>query len=189
MVTLMTSDPTDAASTQPVRRWLLYRATLELLTHQGPSQRAEVISKVGELLASELTDYEKATFRTGDETPRWANNLAWGTTDMVAAGWMTKHDGLWAITDSGREALASHPDGVGLDVESTRAYRERLRASRPVTAFEPRYVPILEAALEFIEPGQWSTYTDLAAVASTNPQTVGNYMGSNLHRRCPPRPR
>ena len=162
---------------EPVRRWLLYRGVLEVLARESPLRRSEVLARVGELLADQLSDYAKATFRSGDDTRRWENNLTWGTTDMVSAGWMTKGPVGWAITDEGRKALVSHPDGAGLDTESARAYRQKLKASRAATASEPRYASILEAALDFIEPGQWSTYSDLAAVAGTNPQTVGSFMG------------
>ena len=167
----------SGTSAEPVRRWLLDRAALEVLAEESPLRRSEVMSRVGERLANELTDYEKAKFRSGDDTPRWANNLAWGSTDMAAAGWMTKDNGQWAITGAGREALASHPDGIGLDVDSARAYRERLKASRPSSTSEPRYASILGAALEFVEAGQWTSYSDLSSVAATNPQTVGAFVG------------
>jgi len=134
------------------------------------------MSRVGERLEGELTDYEKETFRSGDITPRWANNLAWGSTDMAAAGWMTKTREGWAITEAGREALASHPDGTGLDVESARAYRDRLKARKADSGSETGYAQILEGSLELLEPGQWTTYGELAVVAGTNAQTVGNFM-------------
>ncbi|MBK8445254.1 MAG: AAA family ATPase [Micropruina sp.] len=168
-------------SQEPVRRWLLYRTLLEVLAEHGqPLRRHEAYERVAERLAGQLTDYELATFRDADDTPRWRHNLGWGTTDMAAACWMTKTREGWAITDAGREALASHPDGRGLEVDSGRAYRERLKASRPVSSSQPKYASILEAALEFVEPGEWTSYSDLAAVAATNPQTVGTYMGQTM---------
>ena len=163
-------------SQEPVRRWLLDRAALEVLSEESPLRRSEVMSRVGERLENELSDYEKETFRSGDSTPRWANNLAWGSTDMAAAGWMTKTREGWAITEAGREALASHPDGSGLDVDSARAYRDRLKARKADSVSETGYAQILEAALELLEPGQWTTYGELAVVAGTNAQTVGNFM-------------
>lgn len=172
-------DPGPGASRdgqEPVRRWLLYHATLQVLDSHSPLRRSEVLARVGEELADELTAYELEKFRPGDETRRWENNLTWGTTDMVAAGWMTKGRTGWAITDAGRVALAEHPDGIGLDVESSRAYRERLRARRDEVGDQPSYATILEAALEALEPGLWSTYSDFAVVANTNAQTVGAFM-------------
>jgi len=161
---------------EPVRRWLLYREALDVLAEESPLRRGDVLARVGQRLADEFSEYERATFRTGDETRRWENNLTWGTTDMVAAGWITKGRDGWAITDAGREALAGHPDGIGLDVESARAYRDRLRARKTDFGIETGYAQILQAALEFLEPGQWTTYGELAVVAGTNAQTVGNFM-------------
>lgn len=164
--------------TGPVRRWLLYRATLEVLAAESPLLGSEVLARVGDALGDELSSYEKATIRDGDPTQRWENNLTWGTTDMVAAGWMTKGREGWAITDAGREALSSHPDGLGLDLESARAYREQRRASADATVDRPSYAPILDAALEALEPGKWSTYSEMAAVASTNAQTVSTFLSN-----------
>jgi len=161
---------------EPVRRWLLYREALDVLAAESPLRRGDVLARVGQRLSHQLSDYERATFRAGDETRRWENNLTWGTTDMVAAGWMTKTREGWAITDGGREALASHPDGAGLDIDSARAYRDRLKARKTDTGNQTGYAQILEAALELLEPGQWTTYGELAVVAGTNAQTVGNFM-------------
>ncbi len=165
-----------AGDQEPVRRWLLYRGALEVLDRESPLRRSEVLARVGQLLGDELSDYEQATFREGDATRRWENNLTWGTTDMVAAGWMKKGREGWAITDAGRDALASHPGGLGLDVDSARAYRDKLKARQASSPEIAGYAQILEAALELLEPGQWTSYSDLAAVAGTNAQTVGNFM-------------
>ncbi len=164
-------------SSEPVRGWLLFRAALEVLSQESPLSRSEVLARVAGRLAGQLTAYEIAPSRAGDDTPRWVINLAWGSTDMVAAGWLTKYNPGWAITEAGRAALNAHPDGVGLDVEASRAYRERAKAKRSATAPEAGYERILEAALEFLEPGQWTTYGELATLADTNAQSVGNFMG------------
>ena len=167
---------TGEGSTEPVRRWLLYRALLEVLNEHGkPLRRLEAYERVTQRLEGKLTDYELARFRETDDLPRWRHSLGWGTSDMVAAGWMTKSREGWAITSTGREALASHPDGVGLEVEAGRAYREKLKAKTD----QPGYARTLEAALELLEPGQWTTYGDLAEVAGTNAQTVGNVMNKS----------
>nr|NLI49276.1 AAA domain-containing protein [Propionibacterium sp.] len=160
-----------------MRRGLLYRTLLEVLAEHGrPLRRLEAYARVAERLGDQFTDYERATFRDADDTPRWRHVLGWGTTDMVAAGWMDKTREGWVITEAGREALASHPDGAGLDSDSARAYRERLKARKADSGSEAGYAQILEAALELLEPGQWTTYGELAVVAGTNAQTVGNFM-------------
>ncbi len=165
-------------SQEPVRRWLLFRALLEVLAEHGaPLRRYQAMERVRERLDGQLTDYERATFRDRDDMPRWQYHLGWGTTDMGAAGWMTKTNQGWAITDAGREALESHPGGVGLDVDSGRAYRDHRKAKRPAGSSTPHYAMKVDTALECVEAGQWTSYSDLAEVAGTNPQTIGTYMG------------
>lgn len=167
---------TNAASAEPVRRALLIRTALQVLAEtRFPIQRAEVLRRVGMRL--EFTDYELEPFREGSSQSRWENHLSWASTDMKAAGWIDKTAAGWAITDAGREALVTHPDGLGLEVDSARAYHDRLRANRDASG-APTYATILEAALEAVEPGTWTTYSDLAAVAGTNAQTVGNFMAN-----------
>ncbi len=166
-----------AEGQEPVRRWLLDQALLEELAEaDGPLRPMDAYTRVEHRLCGRLTDYELAPFRPDDDTPRWRLNLGWSTTDMVAAGWMTKGREGWAVTDAGREALASHPDGGGLEVDSEQAYREKVKARWESSPEDPGYAQILEAALELLEPGQWTSYSDLAAVAKTNVQTVGNFI-------------
>ncbi|MFT3834582.1 MAG: AAA family ATPase [Micropruina sp.] len=164
------------ATTEPVRRGLLIRAALAVLDQAGgPLKRAEVMRRVAESV--EMTSYESAPFRDDEPMPRWENHLTWASTDMRAAGWIDKTSVGWVLTDGGREALASHPDGAGLAEEAGRAYRELVNARRK-DADQPHYLATVEAALEFVEPGQWTTYSDLAGVAGTNAQTVGNAMAA-----------
>ena len=161
------------AAVEPVRRWLLVRAALEVLSEESPLPAGEVIARVGTVLEGELNEYETAPIRPGGDI-RWDTNLRWSSTDMAAAGWIIKDKDGWSITSVGRAALASHPEGIGLDTEASQAYREKHGA--PGQGRQTgHYVPVLEAALEFLEPGQWTSYGDLATVASTNAQTVGNF--------------
>lgn len=163
---------------EPVRRGLLIRTALSTLARAGgPLKRAEVMRRVAESL--ELTPYERSPYREGSDEPRWENHLAWSSTDMRAAGWIDKTSVGWVITEAGQAALAEHPeDGAGLETEASQAYRSSLRARRGEESREPHYAAVLEAALEYIEPGQWTSYSDLAAVAGTNAQTIGSAMNA-----------
>ena len=166
------TDPTI----EPVRRELLIRAALQVLDGAGGAlRRAEVMRRVAD--AVELTPYELAPYDEGGKQPRWENHLAWSSTDMRAAGWIDKTSAGWVLTQAGRDALSTHPDGAGLEEEATQAYRQVLNARRGA-ADQRHYLATLEAALEFIEPGQWTSYSDLAAIANTNPQTVGSAMNT-----------
>jgi 5-methylcytosine-specific restriction protein B len=163
---------------EPVRRGLLIRTALSVLADAGiPLKRAEVMRRVAESL--ELTAYEAAPYREGSDEPRWENHLAWSSTDMRAAGWIDKTPSGWLITPAGRAALAEHPeDGAGLEAVAGQAYRGSLLARRGEESPEPHYSAVLEAALQYLEPGQWTSYSDLAAVAGTNAQTVGTAMNT-----------
>ena len=173
------SDPgfggVSGGENEPVRRGLLIRTALEVLDQAGgPRSRLSVMHDVEARI--ELTDYERE--RVGaSEVPRWQTQLAWSSTDMRAAGWITKDNPGWQITDAGREALAdAADDGAKLDVLVATIYRQQHAAKKQPTV--PHYAPILEAAVGYLEPGQWSTYSDLAAVANTNAQTVGSFVSS-----------
>ena len=162
--------------TEPVRRGLFIRAALQVLSEADEAvQRGEVMRRVAQVITP--TPYEGAPFRDKDDQPRWDNHLSWASTDMRAAGWIDKTPAGWLITEAGREALRQSPqDGAGLDVVAGQAYRNSVRARRAASGDEPGYERILEAALELLEPGQWTTYGELATVAGTNAQTVGNFM-------------
>lgn len=167
---------TESAA-EPVRRAMLIHAALKVLDEAGgPLKRAEVMRRVAESV--ELTPYELAPYREGDSEPRWENHLAWSSTDMRAAGWIDKTSAGWVLTAAGQAALAAHPEnGAGLETKAAQAYRQVVNARRGGLD-QPHYVATLEGALEFVEPGQWTTYSDLATVANTNPQTVGSFMNA-----------
>ncbi|MGJ3510107.1 AAA family ATPase [Enemella sp. A6] len=164
-------------SNQPVRRWLLLRELLEVLEEADePIRGREAMERVGQRLRDELTAYELERVSEDGEQTRWQVNLSFGSTDMRVAGWMTKSKGLWAITEAGRQALQDHPDGVGLDALAARGYRQARQKQQKHNA-EPNYARVLRAAIDIIEPGTWTTYGELAQLASVNAQTVGNFAG------------
>jgi 5-methylcytosine-specific restriction protein B len=164
------------SSPEPVRRSLILHAALEVLAEDGgPVKRAEVLHRVGQRVT--FTPYEDSSFREGDPTTRWANHLSWYSTNMKMAGWITKSSQGWQITDAGREALASHPDdGEGLDTEASQAYRDWAKERR---RDEPDFTRILDAALDFIEPGEWTTCGDLAASMAADENAIWNALWSS----------
>jgi 5-methylcytosine-specific restriction protein B len=142
---------------------------------RAPLKRSEALRRVEERLRGTFTPIELTPAGPSTEEARWHNHLSWYSTHMRVAGWLDKTGDGWVITEEGRRALARYgeqPDGIA--AESLRIYHTRQKN----TSFPSRYAPILDAALELLEPGQWTSYSDLAAVASTNAQTVGSYMGS-----------
>lgn len=108
----------------PVRRGLLYRALLAVLAEESPLRRARHCIELAPDWRASWPDYEAATFRAKDDIPRRQNNLTWGTTDLVAAGWLTKSPQGWAITETGRAAPSRYADDDALAAVPTHAYRD-----------------------------------------------------------------
>ncbi len=163
-------DVVESAS-EPVRRPLYVAAAMAVLNEaDGPVPRGEVMRRVAERVSP--TQYEASRIGGTGEV-RWMNTLAWESTALRVAGWLDKTPAGWLLTGEGRRVAREYSDdGVQMVADSNRIYSER-QQSRVSTG---HYVPVLEAAIEFLEPGQWTSYSDLAAVAGTNPQTVGSHM-------------
>lgn len=97
------------------------RRILELLRDQGPLRWEEIQAALRvDLDPTEEEDLELVS--NGSE--RWWNLIAWGTTDLVRAGWMTKRSGTWAVTDDGVQALVDIPDAAELRATAARMYRD-----------------------------------------------------------------
>ncbi len=125
----------------------------------------------------EPTAYEASRIG-GDGPVRWEHHLAWQSTGWRVAGWVDKTPQGWLLTEEGRRIVREFPDdGVLMVSEADRIYAEK----KPSKVATGHYVPVLEAALELLEPGQWTSYSDLAEVADTNPQTVGSFMNGSTH--------
>ncbi len=105
------------------------RPILEMLEATGGTMhRQEVQSRLTALLQpSEPRDLEVQT--NGHE--RWWSYTAWGTTDLVQGGAITKDgSGNWTITDTGRSLLADEPDPYELLLEVKRRGRKARRDAK-----------------------------------------------------------
>jgi 5-methylcytosine-specific restriction protein B len=108
------------------------RNTLELLAaHDGPMSRGEIMTALREQLNPQGADIEVQS----NKHERWWSYIAWGTSYLVAADWMTKDgSGYWAITDQGRAALLQHPDPKDLRLAAVKIYRSaRAEATEQAT--------------------------------------------------------
>src|SRR5436305_9513687 len=56
----------------------------------------------------ELTEYELG--RTSTNAVRFDVNIRFATTDCSRAGWLTKHKGVWSVTEEGKQALKKYAD-------------------------------------------------------------------------------
>lgn len=158
-------------SHEPVRWDLILRLTLQVLSDESrPMRQREVVERVSPQMA--FTSYETELVGTTDLQPRWVSGMGWLSVDLKNAGWLTKEPSGWLITEAGREALNQFPsDGSGM-LSAAQQATNALSQAR-YGHHQPGYRRILDAAFEYIEPGQWTTYGDLAALAATNAQTVG----------------
>jgi hypothetical protein len=89
------------------RTGILLKATLECLLEAGNSLgRKEIFKRVEKLV--EFTPSEKEKKPNGQI--RWKDNIAWYSTNLVKAGWITKgKKGVWSITEAGTKALRLDP--------------------------------------------------------------------------------
>lgn len=86
-----------------------------------------------------LSEYETGTYKNGGR--RFDIIVRWATVDLVKAGWLVKHKGVWQVTDAGRGAYMTYPDPETFYREAVRLYREWMTQQRG--AVEP---PVAETA-------------------------------------------
>jgi 5-methylcytosine-specific restriction protein B len=174
----------DQGNSDETRYGLLQRTVLEILTDKSPQPRRKVLAAIPERI--ELTPHELEV--TGKaKRPRYRAAITWGSVDMVAAGWLERTSGGWAITDEGRSVLETMDPGEDLAKLSSKAYRaERAKERRLKGRFKAVSYRVIDQAVKLLDEGQWTTYSDIAAVAGSNPSSVGEYvheMGLDGHHR------
>ena len=104
---------------RPVLAYLSSRHTLS-----SPEIRAGVAAELG------VTDEEQQQLLPSGKQTTFANRVAWSLSHLAHAGLVDRPArGTYAITERGREVLASHPDRVDMSVLNTfveyRAFRAR----------------------------------------------------------------
>ena len=88
-----------------------YRPILESLVEMGGSAKTKiVIDRVGEKMKNVLKPLDHAILPSDGKSIRWRNTVQWARNAMVNEdGRMTKtKNGIWEISDKGREWLKSH---------------------------------------------------------------------------------
>lgn len=176
--------PAAAAEPQAARKGLYLRIVAEVLRDAGgPIQRSDVLKAVEDRL--DLTEFERGGSGK-HRIPRWVTHTTWGSSEMVSAGWLEKHRDGWHLTDAGRQALDDFPDGNSFGSEVDRLYRIHYSATRARAAYADRGYDVVEEALKFLEPGQWTTYSDLAEISGASAQNIGKFINDigpdNGHR-------
>ncbi len=88
---------------------------------------AVALSKVAE--GETLSEYEAGTYSAGGR--RFEINIRWATVDLVKAGWLVKHRGVWSITEAGRAAYQTYADGEVFYREAVKLYRQWKQSQEP----------------------------------------------------------
>lgn len=169
------TEPPVAERAASVRHALLFQTTLALLAESAePRKAADVVAAVRARVP--FTDHEATLTASGKL--RGDTAIRFDSSWARIGGWLLKgHDG-WEITERGRAGLAEYPDAEPLyramleDYEREFAERKAAQAQDAASAKQAR----LEAALELVEAGSWTTYGDLAEVAGLSAQTVGSFV-------------
>mgnify|MGYP002720591772 CR=1 FL=1 len=160
----------------PIRTGLIMSWALEVLAQESPLARKVVLERVEEQFGHLLTDFERGFTNEKRDRTRWSNKLAWFSVGMQDAGWLAKTPKGWELLPEGREALKRFPNGAGMDAIVDEAYhRKRGTTTKPV-----KY-ELLDSALDFLEPGSWTAYGELAEVVGASAQTVGRFMRETDH--------
>lgn len=174
---------TDAAPIdleQPVRRPLLVRRLFDvLLSASRPVQASDALQRVAEL--EPLTPHEESTTASGES--RANNFLRFCSSWARAIGWLDKSADGWVLTAAGREALAALSDEDNLYSLLTKKYRQVQRSRRDVNrdSAENEKAATLNKALDLLEEGQWTAYSDLAELTGLANQNVGTFAKDTDH--------
>lgn len=172
------SGTTDAE--QAVRRPLLVRRLFDvLLEASGPVPAGDALQRVAHL--EPFTPHETSTTASGES--RANNFLRFSSSWARAIGWLKKSAEGWELTSSGREALAALSDDDNLYSLLTKKYRQVQRSRRDVSsdAAENEKVATLNRALDLVEEGQWTAYSDLAELTGLANQNVGTFAKDTDH--------
>jgi 5-methylcytosine-specific restriction protein B len=94
---------------------------------------------------------------------------------MVAVRWIEKHRDGWHLTSDGRQALDDFPDPEEFGVELARLYTLERARRKERGEFKALAYEIVRAAVGTLEPGQWTTYTDLADLSGATPAAIGRF--------------
>ena len=162
-----------------IRRALLLATAFRVLRDtEGPLPPTEVIGRVE--AAVPFTPRELSSNNSGARRADTFIRYASGWANVV--GWITKSGG-WAITDAGRAALSDVSSDEELYRQLSRRYqieykkRQAVAEAVDATAKTTR----LRAAIDLVEPGMWTAYSDLAALTGLANQNVGTFMAETSH--------
>ena len=86
----------------------------------GQLHRNELLTQMEKHLP--LDDWAKAVYETNGNT-RWRSIFGFSSVGLVKGGYVSKHKGIWSITDEGRSVVVKPYDGAAFIKEVNRRYR------------------------------------------------------------------
>jgi len=117
------------ANITPRRNGEFLRTAFELLWDEPDGLQAKVVlAGIGDKIR--LTEFERGTYESSPQSPRFHRIVRFASIPVVKAGWLSKSKGIWAITDEGRRAYHDLPDPEAFYREAKRLYQE-WKAARP----------------------------------------------------------
>jgi restriction system protein len=116
------------------------RIVLDLLMDKPEGLPAKaVLEKIPSLM--NLTEYEKGSYPSTPNSPRFEKIVRFATIDLVKAGWLVKSKGRWFISEEGIKAYKKLRDPEELYKEAVRLYhawrRARPKNGEPITDVSP----------------------------------------------------
>ena len=117
------------ANITPRRNGEFLRHIFTTLTEKPEGMQAkDVLAKLGEDL--EMTEFEKGSYPSAPERPRYNKIARFATVSAVKAGWLVKDKGIWTVTEEGLDAFNLFSDPEEFYKEAHRIYRE-WKSKRP----------------------------------------------------------
>ncbi|BDO43813.1 AAA family ATPase [Cellulomonas sp. NTE-D12] len=162
-----------------IRRALLLGTMLRVLRDAGrPLTPNEVFGQVE--AAEAFTPRELSLNNSGSRRADTFIRFASGWANVV--GWITKVPG-WQISDAGRAAMDAASSDEELLATIKRIYQDEFnkrQAARSADEVNAKLKRLL-AALDTVDVGSWTAYSDLATLAGLANQNVGTFLAENRH--------
>ncbi len=169
------SDETSTPPSTTVRHAVLFKTMLEVLREFGePRMAADVVAEVRRRVP--FNDHEATLTATGKI--RGDTAIRFDSSWTRIAGWMSKDREGWQLTDIGVAALDGAGDAEDLYLSMLHDYdtaMEERHATQARLETNAKYTR-LDAALDLLEAGSWTTYGDLAEVSGLDASGVGTFM-------------
>ena len=162
-----------------IRRALLLGTMLRVLRDADrPLSPNDVFARVE--AAQPFTPRELSINNSGSRRADTFLRFTSGRANVI--GWITKTAG-WRITEAGAAALAEATSDDELLRTITRVYQDEYAKRQAARSMDDASAKVtrLRAALDVVDLGSWTAYSDLAALTGLANQNVGTFMAETPH--------